>query len=75
MLLLRIVIAAAWMVGHLYLAIKISTHTESLSTAAKIAAWIPPLTPGLGWQAQFRIASVAWVLLAVAYLVVTVTSA
>lgn len=66
-LLILTLLGAAWLVVHAMLLIR--AGRSALGGGWRLLAWLPPATPLVGWRAGARVLPIAWLVLALAYVV------
>ena len=63
-----IAVAAVWAVLHVMLLIR-TARAPRLAVWMRVLAWLPPLTPVVGWRAGARGVAALWTLSGAGYLV------
>ena len=67
------VLGAGLLFVHVVLLIRTARATHRLAAWQRVLAWIPPLTPLMGWLAGCRVWSALWVAQALAYAILRAT--
>ena len=67
------VLGAGLLIAHVVLLIRTARAKERLNAWQRALAWLPPLTPAMGWLAGSRVWSALWVAQALAYAILRAT--
>jgi hypothetical protein len=65
-------LGAGLLLAHVVLLIR-TARAATLAPWQRALAWLPPLTPAMGWLAGSRVWSALWVALALAYAILRAT--